>query len=55
MIKSRRIRWTWNMASLGKKRNAYRIWVGMPEGKKPLLRHKCRWGNNIEIDLTDTG
>jgi hypothetical protein len=36
MIKSRRIRWAGNTANLGKKRNAYRILVGMPEGKKPL-------------------
>jgi hypothetical protein len=40
---------------LGKKRNAYRILVGMPEGKKPLWRKRCGWGNNIKIDLTEIG
>jgi hypothetical protein len=28
---------------LGEKRNAYRILVGKPEGKRPLGRPRCRW------------
>jgi hypothetical protein len=36
MIKSRRIRWARNVEHMGKKRNAYRILVGKPEGKSPL-------------------
>jgi hypothetical protein len=35
-----------------KKRNAYRIFVGKPEGKTPLGRPRRRWVDNIEIDLT---
>jgi hypothetical protein len=31
MIKSRRMRWTGDVARMGKKRNAYRILVGKPE------------------------
>jgi hypothetical protein len=37
------------------KRNAYRIWVVKPEGKKPLGRPRRRWVNNIKIDLRDIG
>jgi hypothetical protein len=37
------------------KRNAYRVLVGKPEGKRPLGRHSRVWENNIKIDLTDTG
>jgi hypothetical protein len=39
----------------GGKRNAYRILVGKPEGKRPLGRPKRRWVDNIKIDLRETG
>jgi hypothetical protein len=51
MIKSRRMRWVGQVARRGKKRNAYRILVGKPEGKRPLGRTRCRWLDNIKIDL----
>jgi hypothetical protein len=35
MIKSMRMRWAGHVAPMGEKRNAYRILVGMPEGKRP--------------------
>jgi hypothetical protein len=38
MIKSRRMRWAGYVERMRKKRNAYRILVGKPEGKKPLGR-----------------
>jgi hypothetical protein len=38
MIKSRRIRWAGNAARMVAKRNAYRILVGIPEGKRPVGR-----------------
>jgi hypothetical protein len=37
------------------KRNANRILVGMPEGKRPLGRPRHRWVNNIEMDLREIG
>jgi hypothetical protein len=42
MIKSRRMRWAGNVARMGETRNAYRILVGKPEGKRPLGRPRCR-------------
>jgi len=27
--------------------------VGKPEDKGPLGRHRCRWGNNIKMDLKE--
>jgi hypothetical protein len=38
MIKSRRMRFAGNVACMGEKRNAYRILVGKPEGRRPLGR-----------------
>jgi hypothetical protein len=29
-----------------KKRNVYRILVGMPEGKRPIGKPRCRWEDN---------
>jgi hypothetical protein len=34
-------------------RNACRIWVGKPEGKRPLGRPRRRWVKNIKIDLRE--
>jgi hypothetical protein len=39
----------------GKKRNAYRILVGKPEGKRPLGRPRRRWVDNIKMDLREIG
>jgi hypothetical protein len=35
-------------------RNAYRLLVGKPEGKRPLGRKRRRWVNNIKMDLGET-
>jgi hypothetical protein len=37
------------------KRNACKILVGKPEGKRPLGRPRCRWVDNIKIDLSNIG
>jgi hypothetical protein len=37
-IKSRRMRWEGHVARMGEKRNACRILVGKPEGRRPLGR-----------------
>jgi hypothetical protein len=34
-------------------RNAYRIMVGKPEGKRPLGRPRRRWVDNIKIELRE--
>jgi hypothetical protein len=50
MIESRRMRWAGYAARMGEKKNAYRILVGKPEGKRPLGRSRRRW-----VDLRETG
>jgi hypothetical protein len=42
IIKSRRMRWAGHLARIGEKRNAYRLLVGKPEGKRPLGRPRHR-------------
>jgi hypothetical protein len=57
MIKSRRMRWAEHVARMGEKRNAYtrRILVGKPEEKRPPGRSRCRWEDNIKMDLKEIG
>jgi hypothetical protein len=47
LIKSTRMRRSGHVAHMEKRRIAYRILVGKPEGKRP--RH--RWEDNIKMDL----
>jgi hypothetical protein len=37
----------------GEKRNVYRISVGKPEGKRPLVRPRRRWVDNIKMDFRE--
>jgi hypothetical protein len=53
MIKSRRMRWTGHVAQMGETRNAYKILVGKPEGKRSLGRPRRRWVDNIKMDLRE--
>jgi hypothetical protein len=50
-----RMRWAGEVARMGAKRNAYRILMGMPGGKRPLGRPRRRWMNNIKMDLREIG
>jgi hypothetical protein len=55
IIKSRRMRWAGHVARMGEKRNANRILVGEPEGKRQLGRPRRRWVDNIKTCLKKTG
>jgi hypothetical protein len=49
MMKSKRMGWTGNVhvACMGISR--------IPEGKRPLVRSRCRWEDNIKMDLGEIG
>jgi hypothetical protein len=55
MIKSRRMRLAGHVARMVEKRNAYRLLVGKPEGKRTLGRPGYGWVDNIRMDLGETG
>ena len=38
---------------MGERRVAYRILVGKPERKRPLVRPRSRWEDNIKMDLQE--
>ncbi|KAJ4449870.1 hypothetical protein ANN_01276 [Periplaneta americana] len=54
-IKSRRLIWAGHVARMGESRNAYRVLVERPEGKRPLGRPRRRWEDNIKMDLRGVG
>jgi hypothetical protein len=53
--KSRRLRWTGHVASIGERRGSYRALMGKPEGKRPLVRPRRRRKDNINMDLREVG
>jgi hypothetical protein len=55
IIKPRRMKWTRNVTRMAEKRNAYRLLVGKPEGKRLLGRLRHRWVDNIRMDLGEVG
>ena len=54
-LKSRRLRWAGHVAHMEQSRNAYRVLVGKPEGKRPLGRPRHRREDNIKINLREVG
>jgi hypothetical protein len=53
IIKSRRMKWAGHVARIGEMRNAHRILVGKPEGKRPLGKPRSRWVDNIKMNLRE--
>jgi hypothetical protein len=40
---------------MGEGRGVYRVLVGRPEDKRLLGRPRCRWKDNIKMDLREIG
>jgi hypothetical protein len=55
VIKSRRLRWAGNVVRMGERRGAYRVLVGIPEGRRPLVRPGRTWEDNIKMDFREVG
>jgi len=43
------------IACIRKIRNAYKILIEKPKQKRPLIGYKCRWEDNIRMDLREMG
>jgi hypothetical protein len=50
---ARRLRWAGHVARMGEKRNAYRILVGKPGGKRPLGKPRRRWVDCNKMDIRE--
>ena len=55
VIKSRRMRWAGHVARMEDERDVHKVFVGKPELKRPLLRPRRRWEDNIKMDLQEVG
>ena len=50
----KKMRWT-NVTHMGEMRGSYWVLVRKPKGKRTLGRHRCRWEDNIKMDLQEVG
>ena len=49
------MRWVEHVAQIGQRRGVYTVFVGKPEGKRPLGRPRRRWEDNIKMVLQEVG
>jgi len=54
VIKWRRIRWAGHVARMGDDMGVYRVLLGKPGGRRPLVRPRRRWVD-ISVDLQEVG
>jgi len=47
--------WAVHVARFGEERGVYRVLLGKPDGKRPLVRPRSRWVDNIRTDLQEVG
>jgi hypothetical protein len=40
---------------MGEERGVHKVLVGKPEVKRPLGRPRCRWEDNIKMDVQEVG
>jgi len=47
------MKWVGHVEHMGERRGIYRVLVGKPEGKRTLGSSRCRWEDNIKMDLQE--
>jgi hypothetical protein len=53
VIKSRRLKWAGHVARMEESRSVFKILTGKPTRKRPLGRPRCRWEDDIRMDLEE--
>ena len=49
------MRWAGHVVRIGEEKGVYRVLAGKPEGKRPVVRPRRRWLDNIRTDLQEVG
>jgi len=49
------MRWAGHVARMGREKSYTWLWLGKPEGKRPLGRPRRRCEDNIKMDLQEVG
>ena len=49
------MRWAGHVTRMAEDRVFHRVFLGNPEGKRPLGRRRRRWEDNIKMDLQEIG
>jgi hypothetical protein len=49
------MKWAMNIARMGEKINASRIWIRKPDRKRPQGRPRHRWEDRIKMDVRELG
>jgi hypothetical protein len=49
------MRWAEHVACMGEGRGVCRVSVRSSKGKRPLGRPRCRWEDNVKMDLREMG
>jgi hypothetical protein len=55
VTKSSRMRWVGHVARTWDRKVASGVWVGIPEGRKPLGKPTRRWEDNVKMGLQEVG
>ena len=55
VFKSRRMRWAGQVACMGDAKDAYRVLVGRPDGRRPLRRRRHRLEDIVKMDVQEVG
>jgi hypothetical protein len=53
VLKLRILEWAGHVARMGERRDAYRILMEKPEGRRLLGRPRLRWENNFKINILE--
>jgi hypothetical protein len=49
------MKWAGHVAHIGEWVGIYRVLVGEPDARRPLIKLRCNWEDNIKIDLQEVG